>query len=302
VPTEPGAGPAGTPAPRVITPAALRAWPLPQPGGGGKEGRGRVLVVGGSRSTPGAVLLAAEAALRAGAGKLSVATPSDVAVPLAVALPEAGVEGLPSDPDGSFAAAAAEAVSERVGGMRGVLIGPGMSDPEATRAIVEAALGVLADDAVVVLDAMAVTCGAVTPEALRPLGQRVVLTPNPAEMAMLLGCDDSDDRDPVALARDASERFGAVVAFSGVVAGPNGATWDDETGAAGLGTSGSGDVLSGVVAGLAARGASAEQAAVFAVHLHAQAGDRLAERVGRLGYLARELADQVPRVLAALEL
>lgn len=222
MPTEPGAGPAATPAPRVITPAALRAWPLPQPGGGGKEGRGRVLVVGGSRSTPGAVLLAAEAALRAGAGKLSVATPSDIAVPLAVALPEAGVEGLPTDPDGSFAAAAAEAVSERVGGMRGVLIGPGMSDPEATRAIVEAALGVLADDAVVVLDAMAVTCGAVTPEALRPLGQRVVLTPNPAEMAMLLGCDDSDDRDPVALARDASERFGAVVAFSGVVAGPNG--------------------------------------------------------------------------------
>ena len=61
-------------------------------------------------------------------------------------------------------------------------------------------------------------------------------------------------------------------------------------------------MLSGVVAGLAARGSSAEQAAVFAVHLHAQAGDRLAERVGRLGYLARELTDQVPRVLAALEL
>ena len=220
VPAEPGAEAAGPPAPRVVSPAALRAWPLPQPGQGGKEGRGRVLVVGGSRSTPGAVLLAAEAALRVGAGKLSVVTPSDIAVPLAVALPEAGVDGLASTADGSFAASAADAVAERVGGMRGVLIGPGMSDPDATRVIVEAALAALADDAVVVLDAMAVTCGAVTPDALRPLGQRVVLTPNPAEMSMLLNCDDSDDRGPVALARDASERFGAVVAFSGVVAAP----------------------------------------------------------------------------------
>ncbi len=263
-----------------------------------------MLVVGGSRSTPGAVLLAGVSALRVGAGKLAMATPSDIAVALAVAVPESAVEGLATTPDGSFAAAAAEEIGERVAGVRGLLIGPGMTDPDSARAIVEAALAALPGDAVAVLDAMAVTCGAVTAGALEGIGDRVVLTPNGAEMQRLLGDqgDDAGDADPVDLARRMSDQLGVVIAYSGVVAGPGGPAWVDETGAAGLGTSGSGDVMSGVVAGLAARGASAEQAAVFAVHLHAQAGYRLAEQVGRLGFLARELAEQVPRVLAALEL
>ncbi len=157
-----------------------------------------------------------------------MATPSDLAVALAVAVPESAVEGLATTSDGSFAAAAAEEIGERVAGVRGLLIGPGMTDPDSARVIVEAALAALPGDAVAVLDAMAVTCGAVTAGALEGIGDRVVLTPSGAEMQRLLGdqggdardARDAGDADPVDLARRVSDQLGAVIAYSGVVAGP----------------------------------------------------------------------------------
>ncbi|WP_345711231.1 NAD(P)H-hydrate dehydratase, partial [Kineococcus glutinatus] len=99
-------------------------------------------------------------------------------------------------------------------------------------------------------------------------------------------------------------RTGATVAAGGGeswVAAPDGRLWLDASGGAGLGVSGSGDVLAGLVAGLCARGAAPEQAAVWASALHGRAGERLASSVGRLGFLARELPAQVPRVLAEIE-
>ncbi|MDQ1673012.1 MAG: ADP-dependent NAD(P)H-hydrate dehydratase, partial [Frankiaceae bacterium] len=87
----------------------------------------------------------------------------------------------------------------------------------------------------------------------------------------------------------------------GTVAAPDGRPWHDEAGGIGLGTSGSGDVLAGVAVGLLARGADPAQAAAWAVHLHGSAGDAMAATVGRLGFLAGELLDQVPRILASLE-
>src|SRR4051812_18265557 len=96
-------------APAIITPDTLRQWPLPQPGQqGGKESRGRVLIVGGSRSTPGAVLLAGVAALRVGAGKLQMATAETAATEMAIAVPESGVVGLPVDDHGALGKAAGD--------------------------------------------------------------------------------------------------------------------------------------------------------------------------------------------------
>jgi NAD(P)H-hydrate repair Nnr-like enzyme with NAD(P)H-hydrate dehydratase domain len=92
-----------------------------------------------------------------------------------------------------------------------------------------------------------------------------------------------------------------IVAYEGIVATPDGRCWRDGTGNAGLGTSGSGDVLAGVAVGLLARGADPAQAAAWAVHLHGSAGDAMAATVGRLGFLAGELLEQVPRILASLE-
>jgi NAD(P)H-hydrate repair Nnr-like enzyme with NAD(P)H-hydrate dehydratase domain len=86
------------------------------------------------------------------------------------------------------------------------------------------------------------------------------------------------------------------------VASPSGRLWRDESGGAGLGVSGSGDVRAGVTAGLLARGAEPDQAAVWAAHLHGRAGERLAASVGKLGFLARELPAEIPRVQAEIEL
>jgi NAD(P)H-hydrate repair Nnr-like enzyme with NAD(P)H-hydrate dehydratase domain len=111
---------------------------------------------------------------------------------------------------------------------------------------------------------------------------------------------DGTGRDAVI---DAARRYGAVVAIRGAetwMAGPHGDAFCDDAGNVGLAVSGSGDVLSGMVAGLAARGADPLTAVLWAVHVHGLAGERLAERVAPIGFLARELLDVVPGLLAEL--
>src|SRR3569833_2303032 len=116
----------------LITPPVLRNWRLPEPTGG-KESRGSILVVGGSTETLGAVLLAAEAALRSGAGKLPVVVPSKVAPHVSLSLPEALVRGGPATEAGAFQAASAECVRDLAQSASAGLIGPGMADKEETR-------------------------------------------------------------------------------------------------------------------------------------------------------------------------
>lgn len=132
-----------------------------------------------------------------------------------------------------------------------------------------------------------------------------VLTPNEEELLLTLGADPTE--------RGQETRAAAVrlAALSGVVVSSGGATtwtassdgrlWRDDGGGPGLGVSGSGDVKSGIILGLLARGCDAAQAAVWGAHLHARAGERLASRVGRVGYLARDIPGEVPRILTELE-
>ena len=131
---------------------------------------------------------------------------------------------------------------------------------------------------------------------------RVVLTPNPTEAAYSLHVtEDEVDADPAAAAADLAGRTRAVVGLGGAtswIATPEGALWRDESGNAGLGVSGSGDVRAGITGGLLARGAEPAQAAVWAAWTHGRTGERLASSVGRSGYLARELPGEVPRALA----
>jgi hydroxyethylthiazole kinase-like uncharacterized protein yjeF len=287
----------------LITPQVLRGWRLPEPTGG-KESRGSILVVGGSTETLGAVLLAAEAALRSGAGKLQVAVPASVAPQAAVALPEALVRGLPATGDGAIQAKAAERVLDLARKASAVLIGPGMADEEETRGLVEALLPELQGP--VALDALGLAAVSADPSCLHHLDGRAVLTPNPTELAIALHVEQEElEADPAGAARRLAEQAHAVVGLGGAtswVAAPDGRLWQDESGGAGLGVSGSGDVRAGVTAGLLARGAEPAQAAVWASHLHGRAGERLAATVGRLGFLARELPPEIPRVIAEVDL
>ncbi len=277
----------------VVTPQSLREWPVPEvDDGGDKHERGTVLVVGGSVSTPGALLLTGLAALRSGAGRLQVVTVAETSVALAVAVPEAAVVGLAAGPDGSLAASASQEVVTRAADASTVVIGPGLMSKDGAGELLTAVLPRLGSTPVV-LDGLALT--ALTPSALA--GVTAVLTPNDGELAALLG-ESSAAGAEAAVA--AASRYGAVVSAPGWVAAPDGRCWCVEAGGIGLGTSGSGDVLAGLVGGALARGAEPAQAAVWGQYLHSAAGDLLTARIGRVGFLARELLDEVPTVLRQL--
>jgi ADP-dependent NAD(P)H-hydrate dehydratase len=280
--------------------------PLPQPDKeGDKEERGRVLVVGGATEMPGAVILAATAALRAGAGKLQIATCRSIAQSVAVAVPEARVFALPETKAGAIAVSAAEEISKRAKRVDAVLFGPGMIDEDAVARVVQKVLPHIGK-AIVVLDAAALSCFSKSPHCLHDLDCKAVLTPHAGEMARMLGISKSAvTRDPLATARKAARSLRAVVALKGAethIAAHNiSKSYCNRTGNVGLATSGSGDTLSGIITGLAARGATPVQATIWGVYLHARAGDVLAKRVGRLGYLARELLAEVPVLLSKFD-
>jgi len=290
----------------------LRRWPLPQPGAGGdKELRGHVLILGGSREMPGAVILAATAALRAGAGKLTIATGASVAQLVALAMPEARVIGLEEHDTDGFRLDALDSLDPLTDRVGAVLVGPGMRDAACTARLVHALLPHLHEAEVgLVLDACAMDV-LLYPPADWPEGKPlrferpVIMTPHCGEMAHLTGVEkDTLVEAPDAPALGAARDWNAVVALKGartVIAAPDGTLWQHEgAGNIGLAISGSGDVLAGIIAGLLARGAEPAQAACWGVALHARAGDRLAARLGTLGYLAREISMEIPALLEQL--
>ncbi len=286
-----------------LNPALLRRWPLPEPDPqGDKEQRGRVLLLAGSRELAGAALLAAEAALRAGCGKLTLATAASVAPGLALALPEARVLALPETDGGGLHASGLSALRPLCEQTHAALLGPGLAD-RASCALVRALLPLLRDKPVL-LDALAmdVLLPRAAHEALpRPLSQPLMITPHAGEMAHLTPRSKGEvQAEPLQAAQDLARHWQITVVLKGPtthVVSPGGGSWRHAGGNAALAASGSGDVLAGLMAGLLARGASLPQAACWAVVLHAQAAQRLAERLGPVGVLARELSAEVPALL-----
>lgn len=158
------------------------------------------------------------------------------------------------------------------------------------------------EDPFVVLDAAAIEAAAPLAHDLCRQGSRVVLTPNPAEMAQVLKCDvETVVEDPEQALATAADLFGTAIILKGprsVVNVPGSPLMYYQGGGVGLAVSGSGDVLAGVVAGLLARGASTQDACAWGVWVHGEAGRTLADTVGPLGFLAREVASEIPRVMA----
>ncbi|WP_200945486.1 NAD(P)H-hydrate dehydratase [Sanguibacter sp. Leaf3] len=294
--------------PRALTPAVLRSWGLPTEAGS-KYDRGTVLVVGGAAGTPGAAMLAGISALRVGAGRLTLAVAEGVAAAVAVAVPESGVVPLPQSEDGTVLGSDAGRLETEASSSDVVVVGPGLDDADETAELLRGLVPLLGDSTVLALDAYALGVLPGLGDLLDPLRGRIVLTPNPTEAGLLLGGDPGDDSgsdgsedepDVAEQTTSIARRFGAVVSCQGIVADPDGGLWEGTTGTSGLATSGSGDVLVGAIAGIAARSVPLDQAACWGTHLHAVSGDRLAASVGTVGYLARELAEQLPHALAEL--
>jgi ADP-dependent NAD(P)H-hydrate dehydratase len=283
----------GDTTPIEVTPNVLRDWPLPSPGPS-KYDRGQVVVIGGAERSPGAAMLSGVAALRMGAGRLSLAVSESVAVAVAVAIPECGVVPLVGSDLGGATADIESADA--------VLLGPGLDDADVAEGMLRALLPLVGSSTVVALDAYALGVAAHVPEITEQLAGRLVLTPNLAEAARLLDREVDNEDNPASTVVELAERYRAVVSCQGYVASDDGRVWSIGTGRVGLATSGSGDVLAGAILGLCARGADPTQAAVWATYAHAASGDRLAVRVGPLGFLAGELLAELPSVLVEVGL
>lgn len=267
----------------------LQSFPLPRlPAESDKEDRGQALIVAGSREVPGAAILAAVAALRAGAGKLQVVTDPDVAVPIAIALTGARVLA-------GFAASI-----EAIKTASATTLGPGMDRGAELETLLSEVLA-LRGETPLILDAAPLCCLTGFDAQVREWPGGVALLPHSREMGLLLECDAEEvEMDPLHAAQRAAERYGAVALVKGgisMIAAPDGRAFRFRGGGVGLATSGSGDVLAGIVGGIAARGADPLTATLWGVWLHGEAGRALSTRIGKVGFLAHEIANEVPGLL-----
>lgn len=285
-----------------IEPAWLTHHPLPvHDAGTDKNSRGRVLLVGGAEFVPGALRLTGEAALRAGAGKLQMATVSAAATALGVLVPEAAMIALPADAEGEIAPAATDRLLHLLDHCDTLVAGPGMGVTRRTAELVAGLLARPRDGLTVLLDAGAISCAGDLADVIRAHRGRVVMTPHHGEMAALLEREiEQVAADPVAAARQAATRFGATIVLKAdrtVIASHDGGLLRYGSDCVGLATGGSGDVLAGIISGLLARGASPSVASGWGVWLHGEAGRECAQSLGPIGFLARDLVGHIPRLM-----
>jgi len=276
--------------------------PIPsRPAEAHKGTMGRVLLVAGSRGMAGAAALAAEAALRGGAGYAVVACPGSIAPEMTAAVPGALLRLCGESTRETLLAEDGPALAEEMTKAQSLVLGPGLGMEESTGRLVLDLVCRADLPLPMVLDADGLNHLACA-EAAPRLPDSAILTPHPGEAAKLLGLDSAarvqEDRD-AALAH-LVEKFGAVVLLKGkdtLVGAPSLPPWTNRTGNPGMATAGSGDVLSGLLGALLARGLSPWDAARLAAHLHGQAGDACAARLGRESMLASDILEDLPRAI-----
>jgi hydroxyethylthiazole kinase-like uncharacterized protein yjeF len=288
----------------LLTPDWARRHLPQRPAGANKGTFGRVLVVAASRAYTGAASLACLAALRAGAGLVTLASIPSVQAAVASLLPEATHLPL-EEADGAIDAAAADAVVRALSRYDVLLIGPGLSLGPGTKALVRAVLGAPGlDGKAAVVDADALNALAAWRGWPAATAGRLVLTPHPGEMARLAATTVAAvQADRPGVSRRSAGEWRQVLVLKGphtVVAAPDGSALVSPVATAALATAGTGDVLAGAIAGFLAQGVAPVEAAGLGVYLHAAAALQLREEYGESGLLASELAAGLARVAAAL--
>jgi len=265
---------------------------------------GRLLVVAGSIDFPGAALLTALGAMRAGAGVVRIAAAESVAARVAGALPEATWMALDEEAPGLIAPGGWRRITAEVSDHDALVIGPGLGGQPATQR--RARQLIASVELPTVVDADGLNALAEQPRWWQGLSAALVLTPHPGEFARLTGepaPDGADDAARSAAAAAAALRWDQVVVLKGahsVVAEPGGELLRSDVATPTLATAGSGDVLAGAIGAFLAAGASPMVAAACAVAVHGAAGLLAAERIGRAGVMARDLANLLPEAIAQL--
>lgn len=259
-----------------------------------KGDAGRVVICAGSPGYTGAAALASDAAVKAGAGLVSLYTPLSSRDVLAIKLTEVMVHGLLERMPGILGGGAASDVASNAEAADVLAIGPGLGTSESTQEAVRTILQKITTP--VVIDADALTALAGHTEILAAMQAQKVLTPHPGEMARLTGLEIAEiEADRINIAKKYAEQWQAIVVLKGaptVIGCPNGTVYVNSTGNSSLATGGSGDVLTGIIAGLAAQEISLQEAAICGVYLHGLA----AELTGiDIGLAAGELAALLPQ-------
>lgn len=266
---------------------------------------GKVLVVGGSVNYIGAAYLAASGAMRVGAGLVRLAAPSGLVPVLAAKLTESTYLPLP---EASFGVVSEDAVSVLTlvaGDYDVLLIGCGLGQNESTAAFVKSLLFAQNKLPAAVVDADALNIAAGTPNWWRKLTDNAILTPHPGEMARLAAVSvEKVQSDRSRMAATMAAKWGKIVVLKGahtVVATPEGTVRLSPFANPGLASAGTGDVLSGVIAGLVAQGLTLENAAACGVYLHGEAGEMVKENMGDAGMLSSDLLPALPLAIKRLK-
>lgn len=263
---------------------------------------GHVYVVAGSRGKGGAALMTGLAALRAGAGLVTLWLPQSLQQNVSGRFPELMTEPLPETDEGTSTRAGAERLLEQLRQADALVLGPGLTTNESTKRLVWEL--VHRSPVPVVLDADGINAFVSPAEPLvNELGQPVVITPHPGEMARLTGKNTSQVQESrIDTARECAARFGCFVVFKGfqtVVAGPEGDVFINNTGNPGMASGGTGDILSGMVGRFVAAWKKQDSRSLLhflssAVHLHGLAGDVAAEKEGVDSLIATDILTFLP--------
>ena len=290
-----------------IEPAEFRALPLKRDPVANKGTYGHALIAAGSLGKSGAAILAAHGALRSGAGLVTVATPQDVLPVVAGGMPEMMTAPLAATESGTASLRNLDygRFTEILRGKTVLAIGPGLSMQDETQQFIRLVVG--QTELPIILDADGLNAFAGTADALNERhAAAMVLTPHPGEMARLLGITVKEvQARRLEIALEAAGRWRACVILKGfhtILATPSGHAYINTTGNPGMATGGTGDVLTGILAGLTAQFGVEDWARVlsFGVYLHGLAGDIAASRVGEAPLIASDLIDAIPEAYASV--
>jgi ADP-dependent NAD(P)H-hydrate dehydratase / NAD(P)H-hydrate epimerase len=287
----------------LMTLRETRAMLPERPSNSNKGTFGKTLVIAGSRNYVGAAYLSTMAAMRAGAGLVTLACPQSTYPLLAARLAEATFHPLPESESGRLYAGSAGEALQALEGYNSAVLGCGLGQDSGTLGFVRDFLFGLdnAEFDGLVIDADGLNNLAQVPRWWQSLPAPVVLTPHPGEFARLSGSTVRVvQADRLSSARRAAEEWGQVVVLKGantVVADRDGETWISSFANAALASAGTGDVLAGLIGGLIAQGLKPFRAAVAAVYLHGATGEMLAAEMGSAGVLAGDLLDTLPRTM-----
>ena len=260
---------------------------------------GHLLVIAGSVGKTGAAAMACEAALRIGAGLVTLAIPKSLNAIMEVKLTEVMTEPLPETPKQTLSLRAFSSILRLCENKKAVIIGPGIGTFRETQSLILKLMKTL--NLPIILDADGLTALATQPKTLPTTNRSLILTPHPGEMAKLIRSTPKDvQEDRISISRNFAQSHHVHLVLKGhrsLIATPKGEVFINPTGNPGMASGGTGDVLTGMIGGLICQGFDILPSLQMAVYLHGLAGDEMAQELGEKSLIARDIIEKIPALL-----